>query len=197
MNNFPLIKPKQNKYNEIVILGDTIMDLNKFIAVYPDFPKPGISFKDISPLLKNPEAFKYAVTEMAKLARPYKPTLICGPESRAFLFGAALAQELGIGFVMARKPGKLPGKTVCESYDLEYGQASLYVQENSFSKTDRVLLIDDLVATGGTLCALKNIIIKQGATPVAVVTPIRLYELEGEKRVGLPVHALLNLSDSH
>lgn len=173
------------------------MDLNEYIGVFPDFPKKGISFKDISPLIKDPKAFKYAIKQMAKAAKKYKPTLVCGPESRAFIFGSALAQELGVGFVMARKPGKLPGKVISESYALEYGEASLFVQENAFSKDDRVLLIDDLVATGGTLKALKTLVEKLGATPVAVVTPVRLIELEGEKVIDLPVHSLLDLSDSH
>ena len=173
------------------------MDLTKYIATFPDFPKKGISFKDISPLIRDPKAFKFAIKQMAKAAKKYKPTVICGPESRAFLFGSALAEELGIGFVMARKPGKLPGETISASYSLEYGEASLHVQNGSFSKEDRVLLIDDLVATGGTLKALKELVIKLGATPVAVVTPIRLYELKGEEVIGLPVHPLLNLSDSH
>ncbi len=173
------------------------MDLNKYIGAIPDFPKKGISFKDISPLIRDPKAFKFAIKEMAKAAKKYKPTVITGPESRGFIFGVALAQELGIGFVMARKPGKLPGKTIGESYALEYGEASIYVQEGSFKKDDRVLLIDDLIATGGTLLALKKLVLKLGANPVAVVAPIRLVELEGEKVIGLPVHTLLDLSDSH
>ena len=171
------------------------MDLEKYIGVINNFPKKGISFKDISPLLKNPEAFRYCISEIKKKVEKYNPTIIVGPESRAFIFGIALAQEMNLGFVMARKPGKLPGNLISISYGLEYGEETLSIQEDALSQNDRVLLIDDLMATGGTLAALKELIIKVGATPVAAVTPITLKELNGDKKVGLPFETLLYLSD--
>ena len=173
------------------------MDLEKYIGVVPDHPKKGISFKDISPLIKNPKAFKYCINEMYKKVKKYKPDVIVAPESRAFIFGIALAQKMNIGLVMARKKNKLPGKTISISYTLEYGKETLEVQENAFSKGDKVLLIDDIMATGGTLSAVRDLVKKAKGTPVACVCPISLIELEGWKKVGLPFETLLMLSDSH
>ena len=171
------------------------MNYEKYIGVTKDFPKKGISFKDISPLLKNPDAFKSCIDDLAKLAEKYKPTIICGPESRAFLFGAALAYKMNLGFVMARKAGKLPGIINQITYQLEYGTATLAIPSDSFKKGDRVLLVDDLMASGGTFAALKELIVHTGATPVGCVTVINLKELEGEKKVDLPCSSLFELSD--
>ncbi len=173
------------------------MDLEKYIGVTPDFPKKGISFKDISPLLRDPAAFKEAVDRLAKMAEKYHPDVIIGPESRGFTFGCALAYKMGIGFVMARKAGKLPGVTMKVSYQLEYGTATMEIPASSFKAGDKVLMIDDLMATGGTFAALKELITLAGGTPVACLTVINLEELHGEKAVGLPCESLLNLSDSH
>lgn len=173
------------------------MDYEKYIGVTKDFPKEGISFKDISPLLANPEAFHSCIDDMAKIAEQYKPDLICGPESRAFLFGAALGYKMGVGFVMGRKAGKLPGKTIRAEYKLEYGTASIEIPANSIKPGQKVLLIDDLMATGGTFKALKQIIEEAGGIAVACVTLINLEELHGEDNVGIPCHTLLTLSDSH
>ena len=169
------------------------MDYEKYINVVEDFPKKGISFKDISPLLKNPKAFKACIDEMAAIAEKYHPDIICGPESRAFLFGAALAYKMGIGFVMARKGGKLPGVIIKTTYQLEYATATLEVPAGSFDKGMRVLLIDDLMATGGTFNALKGLIEMTGATPVACLTLINLKDLDGAKNVDLPCEAILDL----
>lgn len=169
------------------------MDYTKYIGVTEDFPRKGISFKDISPLLKNPEAFKSCIKDMAEIAKEFKPTIICGPESRAFTFGTALGYEMGIGFVMARKAGKLPGKTLKKEYDLEYGKATIEIPYDSFTKDDRVLLIDDLMATGGTFAALKELVIEAKATPVAALTFINLKDLHGEKVVGLPCKSIIDL----
>lgn len=171
------------------------MDYSKFIGVTPDFPKKGISFKDISPLLANPDAFDSALEDMKKIAEEFHPTVITGPESRAFLFGAALANKMHIGFVMARKSGKLPGKTIKKEYELEYGTASLEVPADSFKKGDRVLLIDDLMATGGTFLALKELVQSTGAEPVCCLTVINLKNLHGEKTVNLPCKALLDINE--
>ena len=173
------------------------MNLNDYIGVTPDFPKKGISFKDVSPLLKDPKAFSYCISELEKLANEYKPTIIVGAESRGFIFGSALALKMGIGFVMARKEGKLPGKTYKVSYELEYGNATMEVPANSFKRDDRVLLVDDLLATGGTFAALTKLVKEAGGNPVGAITVIRLYELEGEKNAMVPCSYLLNLSDSH
>ncbi len=170
-----------------------IMDYEKYIGVTPDFPKKGISFKDISPLLANPDAFDSALEDMKKVAEEFHPTVITGPESRAFVLGAALANKMHIGFVMARKAGKLPGKTLKKEYQLEYGTASLEVPFDAFKEGDRVLLIDDLMATGGTFVALKELVSSTKATPVCCVTVINLKDLHGETAVGLPCKSLLDL----
>lgn len=172
------------------------MDYEKYIGVTPDFPKKGISFKDISPLLKDPDAFKSCIDDMAKIAEEYNIDIICGPESRAFLFGAALGYKMHKGFVMARKAGKLPGVTYKVSYQLEYGTATIEIPANSFPKGARVLLVDDLQATGGTFLALRHLIEQAGGVPVACLTLINLVDLHGEKKVGLPCRSLLNLKDT-
>ncbi len=169
------------------------MDYSKYIGVTMDFPTKGISFKDISPLLRDKEAFHHCIDDMAKLAEPYHPDLLCGPESRAFLFGAALAYRMGIGFVMARKAGKLPGVVYQISYQLEYGSATLAIPKNSFVPGQRVLMIDDLMATGGTFSALKELISMAGGDPVGALTLIRLKELEGEKNLDVPCSSLMDL----
>ena len=172
------------------------MDYKKYIGVTKDFPKKGISFKDISPLLRTPKVFKSCIDDLEKLAIKYKPTIICGPESRAFLFGAALAYKMNLGFVMARKAGKLPGTIIQTTYQLEYGTATLAIPKDSFTPNDRVLLVDDLMASGGTFQALKELILTTGAKPVGCVTVINLKELHGEKKVDLPCSSLLELSDT-
>lgn len=169
------------------------MDYTKYIGVTPDFPKKGISFKDISPLLRDSTAFRSCIDDMAKLAQEWKPEIICGPESRAFLFGAALVYRMNIGFVMARKAGKLPGNVLKVEYDLEYGKAVLEIPEKSFTKGQRVLLIDDLLATGGTFLALKKLVESAGGNPIGAITLIRLKELEGDKNLSLPFATLLDL----
>jgi adenine phosphoribosyltransferase len=164
------------------------------IGVINGFPKEGISFKDISPLLRDPKAFHDVIDDLAKLAAPFHPTLICAPESRGFVFASALAYKMGIGFVMARKAGKLPGENVKVTYSLEYGTATLEVRSDSFHKGDRVLLLDDLIATGGSLKALKELVEKANGTPVAALAVIALTELNGEEAIGLPSASLINLS---
>lgn len=173
------------------------MDYEKHIGVYPDFPKKGISFKDISPLVANGPAFQSVIDDLAKLAEKYSPDYIIGAESRGFIFGAALAYKLGKGFIMGRKAGKLPGKTIKASYALEYGTASIEIPEGVIPEGAKVLLVDDLMATGGTFDALKRIVVEAGGVPVAALTLITLEELHGEETVGLPCETLMVLSDSH
>jgi adenine phosphoribosyltransferase len=165
----------------------------KYIGVTPDFPKKGISFKDISPLLRDKDAFHACIDDLAKLAAPYKPDILCGPESRAFIFGAALAYRMGIGFVMARKAGKLPGVVYQISYQLEYGTATIAIPKDSFKPGMKVLLVDDLMATGGTFAALKTLVTMAGGTPVGALTVITLKDLDGAKNSGLKCSTLLKL----
>jgi adenine phosphoribosyltransferase len=170
------------------------MDYEKYIGVINGFPKEGISFKDISPLLRDPKAFHSCIDDMAKLAESFHPTVIFAPESRGFIFGSALAYQMGIGFVMARKPGKLPGKNYRVSYALEYGTDTLEVREGVFKKGDRVLLVDDLIATGGSLEALVKLTREAGAEPVGALAMIYLKEIQGEKAVEVPFKSLFTLS---
>ena len=158
------------------------MNYTKYIGVTKDFPKKGISFKDISPLLRTPEVFKSCIDDLEKLAIKYKPTIICGPESRAFLFGAALAYKMNLGFVMARKAGKLPGTIIQTTYQLEYGTDKIEIHKDALKSTDRVLIVDDLLATGGTAGAAVKLI-SQVAKPVGIAFVIELTDLEGRKKL--------------
>ena len=169
------------------------MDYTKYIAVVEDFPKKGISFKDISPLLRNAKAFSSCIDDLAKLASQYDFDVICGPESRAFVFASALAYKMNKGFVMARKAGKLPGITYKLTYQLEYATATIEIPAASFKKGDKVLLLDDLMATGGTFKALKQLIENAGGEVVGALTVINLKDLDGAKNLGVKCSSLLEL----
>ncbi len=169
------------------------MDYSKYIGVTLDFPKKGISFKDISPLLRNGPVFRSCIDDMAKLAESFHPDIICGPESRAFLFGAALAYRMNIGFVMARKAGKLPGEVLHVEYALEYATARLEIPKASFLPGQRVLMLDDLLATGGTFLALEKLIRDGGGIPCGALTLIRLKDLEGDKKLDVPFATIMDL----
>jgi len=158
----------------------------------PDFPKKGIVFKDITPLLQDAQAFSHVIERMAEVALKHPFDLVCGIESRGFLFGAALAKELGKGFIPIRKPGKLPWKTAAESYELEYGTDTIEIHIDAASGGKRVLMVDDLLATGGTMAAAVKLVKKIGGVPVACAFLIELGFLDGRKKLGeLPVHALV------
>src|SRR4051794_28738073 len=129
------------------------MDFKTHIRAIPDFPKPGILFYDISTLLAHPKAWQTMIEELATAIRPHRPELLVGIESRGFLVAAPLAYALGSGFAMIRKKGKLPGRTVRFTYDLEYGSDTIEVQEDAISPVQRVVVLDDLIATGGTMQA--------------------------------------------
>src|SRR5579864_3840476 len=129
------------------------MDFKAHIRAIPDFPQPGILFYDISTLLAHPQAWRAMVDAMAEAVRPYRPDLLVGIESRGFLVAAPLAYALGCGFAMVRKKGKLPGPTARYSYDLEYGTDTIEMQEDAISPGQRIIIVDDLVATGGTMQA--------------------------------------------
>ncbi len=156
----------------------------------PDFPKKGIVFKDITPLLQDPATFARTIELLAEGVRePYD--LVCGVESRGFIFAAALAKELGKGFIPIRKPGKLPWKTASESYELEYGKDTIEIHVDA-AGDKRVLMVDDLLATGGTMAAALKLVRKVGGQPVACAFVIELTFLDGRKKLGdIPVHALV------
>jgi adenine phosphoribosyltransferase len=139
------------------------MDLKKHIRSIPDFPKPGILFYDISTLLAHPKAWHTTIERLADLIRPHKPDVLAGIESRGFLLAAPLALALGTGFVMLRKKGKLPGMTVRHTYALEYGTDTIEIQQDAVHKGARVVLVDDLLATGGTMAAAVELLESVGA----------------------------------
>ncbi len=166
--------------------------LSSFVRDVPDFPIPGILFRDITPLLANAAAFTKAIAAMAEPVLNLQPTHVLGLESRGFIFGSALAQKLGVGFVPARKPGKLPLATHKEAYGLEYGTDALEIHKDAFGPGDRVLIVDDVMATGGTAAAAQRLIQATGAHPVALTVFIELALLPGREKVeGLPVFSVL------
>ncbi|MBK2076502.1 adenine phosphoribosyltransferase, partial [Francisella orientalis] len=155
---------------------------DRIIAV-PDFPKPGIVFRDITPLLADPQGLKMTAKAMAEelKSKGIRPTIIAGTESRGFIFGVALAEALGLGFVPVRKPGKLPRETYKVSYQLEYGSDSLEIHKDAFKDTDKVLVVDDLLATGGTAKATVQLIEKTQASVEGLIFVIELEDLNGRK----------------
>jgi adenine phosphoribosyltransferase len=167
-------------------------DLRALIRDIPDFPKPGIVFKDITPLLLDPRALSAAVDGLAGWARPLEIDLVVAAEARGFILGAALARELGAGFVPARKPGKLPHETVSAEYVLEYGVDALEMHADALAHGTRVLLHDDLLATGGTARALAELVEGAGGRIAGCGFLVELEFLRGrEKLVGYDVHALV------
>jgi len=167
-------------------------DLKQYIRDVPDFPKPGILFRDITPLLATPEAFGVVVKSFADRYQGRGLTHVAGIESRGFIFGAPLALDLGVGFVPVRKAGKLPAETYSRSYDLEYGQATLELHRSELGPGARVIVIDDLLATGGTAEATVALVEEAGAEVVEVAFVIELAGLNGRDRLGgREVHALL------
>lgn len=155
------------------------MNLKKYVATIKDYPKEGILFRDITPLMGDGQAYKYSVDKITTFAKEKKATMIVGPEARGFIFGCPVATNLGIGFAPIRKPGKLPRKTLNEQYDLEYGSNTLCIHEDALKKGDRVVIIDDLLATGGTVKATINLCERLGATVVGIACLIELVDLKG------------------
>jgi adenine phosphoribosyltransferase len=155
------------------------MNLLDYLPGVPDFPKPGILFRDISPLLANPNAFKEAIARLDELAQSFDYTHILAIESRGFIFGAALAHHAHKGLALARKPNKLPLATHKEFYGLEYGSDSLEIQQSTLAKDARVLLIDDVLATGGTLIAADKLLRNAGFTVCGAITLLEISALKG------------------
>jgi adenine phosphoribosyltransferase len=167
------------------------MNLKDHIRHVPDFPKKGILFYDISTLLAHGPAWRAAVTQMAEAVRPHKPTLLAGIESRGFIVAAPLALELGLGFVMLRKKGKLPGDTIRYTYQLEYGTDTIEVQEGAVKAGDTVVVIDDLLATGGTMAAAIHLLRLVQAKVAACAFLIELSFLKGREKIDVPVTSLM------
>jgi adenine phosphoribosyltransferase len=159
------------------------MNLLDYLPTIPDFPKPGIMFKDISPLLADHRAFTYAIDQLYDLSNFYDFDYVLGIESRGFIFATALSQASKKGLVLARKPNKLPKKVYSESYGLEYGTDSLEVQQDIFPNKAKVLLIDDVLATGGTLVAAANLVRKSGANVVGALVLLEISELLGHSKL--------------
>jgi adenine phosphoribosyltransferase len=169
-------------------------DLRAYIRDVPDFPTAGILFRDITPLLASGQAFSEAVRAMSDPFRAERPGKILGIEARGFMFGAAVAQELGIGFVPARKSGKLPRESVRVSYGLEYGRDSLEVHSDAFAPGERVLIADDVLATGGTARAAAELVERLRADVVGLTFLIELAKLEGRRLLsGRRIHSVLML----
>jgi adenine phosphoribosyltransferase len=167
------------------------MDLKEHIRAIADFPKPGILFYDISTLLAHPPAWQATVERLADAVRPHRPDLLLGIESRGFLVAAPLAYALGSGFAMVRKQGKLPGRTIRYTYDLEYGSDTIEVQEDAISRGQRVVVVDDLIATGGTMQAAIDLATQRGGIVAAAACIIELSFLKGRERLEVPLAAMV------
>src|SRR5262245_4111705 len=159
------------------------LDLRQFIRDVKDFPKPGIVFKDITPLLSSRHGFKATIDELAARVRPFQADVVAGIEARGFIFGAALARELEVGFVPIRKPGRLPSDTIKESYDLEYGSNTIEIHRDAIERGQQVLVVDDVLATGGTMAAACKLIENLQAKVAGCAVIIDLAFLNGRERL--------------
>lgn len=169
------------------------MNYKDYIATIPDFPQEGIIFRDITPLMSDGTAFRSACHELALFAKEVGADVIVGPESRGFIFGCPVAYELGIGFVPIRKPNKLPRETISVKYDLEYGSNELHMHSDGVRKGQNVLIVDDLLATGGTVAATIDLVKQAGGTVVGCAFLIELTGLHGRDALqGYPVLTLMS-----
>jgi adenine phosphoribosyltransferase len=170
----------------------TLQSIEQAIRNISDYPKPGIQFKDITPLLQNGALFHKAVKLMAQPFKKEKVQSVVAVESRGFIFGAAIATHLGVGFVPVRKKGKLPNHTIAESYALEYGTDTLEIHEDALKKNQKILIVDDLLATGGTVGAVTKLIERLGAKVSGITCLIELSFLNARKKLSqYPIHALI------
>lgn len=168
------------------------MDLSKYIRDVIDYPKEGIIFKDLTPLWKDKDALRNAIESMANAVKNEKIDLIVGAESRGFMVGAALALHMNAGFIPVRKKGKLPCKTISETYELEYGTDTLYMHEDAIEKGNRILIVDDLIATGGTALAMIKMVEKLGGIIVGSSFIAELGFINGRKKIDkYPIHSLI------
>lgn len=172
-------------------MSNDSLDIKNYIRQIPDFPKPGISFYDISTLLANGVAWRTAINRLAGVLRPLKPQLLAGIESRGFLVAAPLALELGIGLIMVRKKGKLPGQTVSHEYALEYGSDVVEIQIDALKSGERIVVLDDLLATGGTLSAAIDLLRKRDAEVLGAASVIELAFLGGRERLDVPFYSIV------
>ena len=161
-----------------------MLELTTLIRDIPDFPKKGILFKDITTLLKEPAAFKQAIDQLTERVRGYEPEIVIGMESRGFIFAAPIAYLLDAGFVPVRKLGKLPGEVIATEYELEYGTNTLELHSDAITPGQRVLIVDDLLATGGTVSATINLVERLGGKVMAVAFLVELTALNGRERLG-------------
>ncbi|WP_259782465.1 adenine phosphoribosyltransferase [Aestuariispira ectoiniformans] len=168
------------------------MDLKDHIRTVPDFPKPGILFYDISTLLGHAEAWRHCIESLSEIIRRWEPDLLVGIESRGFLTAAPLALELDVGFTMVRKKGKLPGDTIAHVYDLEYGTDTVEIQADAIQPGQKVVILDDLLATGGTLQASVELIRKVGGNVCGAACIIELNGLGGRDGLDIPFEALIS-----
>ncbi|MBO7703881.1 MAG: adenine phosphoribosyltransferase [Solobacterium sp.] len=172
------------------------MDLKDYIATIPNYPIEGVLFRDVTPLMQDGAAFKEAIVQLAAIAKELKADVIAGPESRGFVFGAPVALEAGLGFVPVRKPGKLPRETISCKYELEYGMNELFMHKDSVQPGQRVLIVDDLLATGGTAKAVADMVEMLGGVVAGYAFVIELEGLPGRKMLGkYDVRALMVLPD--
>ena len=170
----------------------SIVRLRELIRDIPDFPKPGVIFKDITPLLAHPGGLSLAVEYLTQPFRHLHVDLVAGAESRGFIFGTAVAQNLSAGFIPIRKPGRLPHDTNAEAYELEYGSETVEIHKDAISPGDRVLMVDDVLATGGTMAACCRLVEKLGGNIVGIAVLIELTFLHGRSQLeGRSVHAVL------
>ncbi|MCL2504407.1 MAG: adenine phosphoribosyltransferase [Coriobacteriia bacterium] len=171
------------------------MDLGSYIRDIPDWPTEGVLFKDITPLLADPDGFKQVIAMLTEAYADKGITKVLGAEARGFILGGALAYTLGAGFVPARKPGKLPWNTASASYELEYGEATLEIHEDAFDADDRVLIVDDVLATGGTAAAKVDLVRSMGAEVAGCAFLIELGFLNGREKLpeDLPLVSLIHV----
>ena len=167
------------------------MDLKKHVRQIPDFPKPGINFFDISTLIRHPEAWRTTVDRMAVLVGKWKPDMLAAIDARGFLVAAPLAIPLNCGSIMIRKTGKLPGKVKSHSYGLEYGTDTIEIQDDAVEPGQRVVIVDDLLATGGTMMAAANLVRSSGGNVVGAACLVELAFLNGRRKLDMPFEALL------
>ena len=168
-----------------------MVNIRDHVAEVPNFPKRGVTFYDISGILANPAAWAYTIDSLAEAIAPHRPQFLAGIESRGFLLAAPLAYKLGCGFILIRKRGRLPGRTISYTYSLEYGADTLEIQSGRVNAGDTVVAVDDILATGGTLSASIKLLRQCGAHVPMAAGIMELSDLGGREKLGLPFHALM------